>query len=273
MVDAGSRVQAVVLGCLVVGSVLLSGCIGSQTTQHFQKSVPAVAGTLVTVKNMNGRVVITGWNQSIVNVSAEKVSFGGQSELDKAVITVSEGSNTVAIETKYTGSSLNPPSVSYVIQVPVNAVVGSVESTNGQVQVHDVSGNVSISTTNGEVIVENVSGYVSVGTSNGHVSVLGTMGIRDLGTSNGAVEAEVRDFPGNTSITSSNGRVMLLINTGLNATFEFTTSNANIQTNDLPLSLIASGSTHLVGTLGGGGKRLTVTTSNGAILLYKLSIT
>lgn len=266
-----NKIYGTFLVVVLLFITVLSGCLGPQTTASFKRTYSVEAGTVMTVLNINGRVVVSEWNESVVNVSAEKVSFGGQEELNRAEVRVTEGANALAIETRYTGSSLNPPTVSYTIHVPANVTVTTVSSTNGQVQVMGVSGNVSVTTTNGEVILQNIQGYVSASTSNGHLLVRNVTGILGLETSNGAVEADVNGFSDGTHITTSNGAVTLWINASINGTFDFSTSNGGITNNGLPLTVVSSDQTHLVGTLGRGARHLTVTTSNGHIVLNKLA--
>ena len=86
------------------------------------------------------------------------------------------------------------------------------------------------------------------------------------------LNADIYDFQENISIITSNGRINLYINPSLNADIEIETSNGQIVTSGIILSLITNEEKHKVGTLGDGGNKITIKTSNGNINIYELEI-
>jgi hypothetical protein len=212
------------------------------------------------------------WDGQTISVNATKVSTGGQSELDKVEIQAVETNSSLTIQTKYTGSSVNPPSVDYQIQVPRNVTVVSVVTQNGAVDVRDVKGNISATSSNGRIYLANITGVVSASTSNGAIEVHSGLGVRTIETSNGGITVDVPQIVENASITTSNGAVILNINPAVNMTVDLSTSNARIMTNDVPLTLISQAENTFRGSLGSGKWRLVVSTSNGNIILNKLAV-
>ena len=91
-------------------------------------------------------------------------------------------------------------------------------------------------------------------------------------TANLGINAEVYDFKDNVSISTSNGGIIVYINTSLNANIEMTTSNGQISIKDVTLNIQSSEDKHIEGLLGEGGNLLDIQTSNGNINLYKLEI-
>ena len=158
------------------------------------------------------------------------------------------------------------------IKIPSYVTVDTLTTSNGAIIIKDVEGNITAHSSNGEINIENVEGYVTATTSNGRIDVKGTTGVNDLQTSNGAVNADIYDFLKNISITTSNGEIILYINPSLNADIEIVTSNGKITTSGIMLSLIVNEEKHKIGTLGDGGNKIFIKTSNGDIKVYDLEL-
>ena len=250
----------------------ISGCFGPQTTDYFNHEYEVGDNTILKVTTINGQIEINSYDGDTVTVNAIKKSSFGQEELDKIEIVVIEDENGLEIETKYFGQRLTIPSVDMNIKVPKNVTVNSVTTSNGDIQISSVKGNVIAKSSNGAIIIEDVSGYVSATTSNGKIDVKKTTGIKDLKTANLGINAEVYDFKDNVSISTSNGGITVYINTSLNANIEMTTSNGQISIKDVTLNIQSSEDKHIEGLLGEGGNLLDIQTSNGNINLYKLEI-
>jgi hypothetical protein len=261
----------IVLGIITI--ILIggfSGCVGPQTTDYFNGSYAANEQTILTVTNINGKVEITGWNETNVSVYAVKTSSFGKEELDKIEINVTSFGKYLDIVTKYTGLATIQGGVDISIKVPYIIYIQSVRTSNGAIQITDVKGDLKTSSSNGAIVIENVDGYVSAETSNGRVEVKGTTGIKKIRTSNAAVTAEVADLRDNASINTSNAAVTVYLNPSLNATIEMITSNGEITFEEISLNVELLEETHVLGSLGSGGRRLDIHTSNANIQLIKL---
>jgi DUF4097 and DUF4098 domain-containing protein YvlB len=110
-------------------------------------------------------------------------------------------------------------------------------------------------------------------TSDGSVRVSGRFDVLELRTSDGRVEVEAR--PGSQlreawDIRSSDGSVTLRMPADLAADVALHTSDGSITTN-IPIAVEGSFGRHdLHGKMNGGGKLLTIHTSDGSLTLDKL---
>jgi DUF4097 and DUF4098 domain-containing protein YvlB len=250
----------------------LSGCFEPLTTDYFNGDYEANENTVLKVTTLNGQIEITAWDEDTVSFNAVKKSSIGQEELDKVEINVIENENRIEIEAKYIGQRTTTPSVDMNIKVPRYVTVDSATTSNGAVQISGTKGDVKATSSNGAIIIENVDGYVSATTSNGRIEVKGTTGIKDLTSSNLGINAEVYDFQENITISTSNGGITVYVNPSLNSDINMETSNGQISISGITLNLTISEEKHKSGTLGDGGNRISIQTSNGNIKLYELDI-
>ncbi|HEY2804795.1 MAG TPA: DUF4097 family beta strand repeat-containing protein [Gemmatimonadales bacterium] len=127
---------------------------------------------------------------------------------------------------------------------------------------------------NGDVEVRGATGPVEARAVNGSVELETTAGEAEGESVNGSVRAVVRG-QGHESLrfTSVNGLVDVTVPANLDADLEASTVNGSINS-DFPITI--SGGTmmrrqRLEGVIGHGGRRLTMTSVNGAIRLRKIS--
>ncbi len=260
-------ILAVAVACLVAG---VSGCImpGTRSIETVTLHYQMTSGQEIDVMNSNGNIHIVAYNGSNLTVQAKKMTYGGSGDLKNINVSIVEENNHVRIRTVFTGSSISPQrQVDYTISVPRNVSVGAVSTSNNQITVSGVRGDVVASTSNAQILIENVDGFVSASTSNAHIGLTGTSGIAHVQTSNAAINTEVFGLANSTVIQTSNAAITISILPTLNATLDLQTSDSSIHTSGVPLVVTTSEGNHLVGTLGSGGKHLTVQTSNAEIIV------
>jgi hypothetical protein len=151
-----------------------------------------------------------------------------------------------------------------------------VHSSNGSVEVNDVKGHMSFRTSNGSVHAENSRGGLEAETSNGGIHVhLGDseagQAIR-LTTSNGPIDVQL-DTPRANDVVAhtSNGSVTVRMADLSAAALHAATSATGSIRSDFPI--VTSGKlsgSRIDGTIGSGGPRIELTTSNGNIRLVKI---
>lgn len=163
--------------------------------------------------------------------------------------------------------------------VHLGRINGNVDahSSNGTIEVQDVKGDVNFTTSNGSVHADNVEGAFEAETSNGGIrahlrNTPGGHAIR-LNTSNGAIDLEVDALHQNDVIAStSNGPITVRMPANVGASVHASTNSGGSVRSDFDV-LIHSGeiSKHRIeGTIGGGGPKIDLTTSNGSIALLKI---
>lgn len=89
---------------------------------------------------------------------------------------------------------------------------------------------------------------------------------------NDGISAEIVDIKKSNTIQTTNGGIIVYINSLINADIEITTINGDISVEDIQISIIESSSKYFKGTIGNGGNTISITTTNGGIKVYELEI-
>lgn len=138
--------------------------------------------------------------------------------------------------------------MSYRVQVPSSYDL-TLNASNGAVNVTDVRGNINAETANGSIRLTDLGGRVRARTSNGstHVQVSGTKW----------------DGEG-LSVVTANGSARLDLPQNFSAELAVSTNNGGINI-DFPVTVEGRLGRSVETTLGTGGPRLEVRTSNGSV--------
>ncbi len=243
---------------------LLAIAAALQGTPDFHWSGVIAPGKTIEIKGVNGeiRAVSTSGNQ--VEVTADKRSR--RSDLSSVEIRVVQdaggvticalypsrrGDNTCAAGSGGQNSDNNDVTVDFQVKVPAGVKFDG-RTVNGSVSATGLRADAWASTVNGSVEVE-TTGEAEAQTVNGDVRV--TMGRID-GT-------------GSMRFSTVNGRVEVSIPDGIGLNVSASTTNGDIST-DFPLTVHGRfGPRQLSGTIGGGGRSLSLQTVNGDIELRK----
>jgi DUF4097 and DUF4098 domain-containing protein YvlB len=131
-------------------------------------------------------------------------------------------------------------------------------------------GRLSIDTGSGDVIGTDVRATdLKVDTGSGSVKLSGGIsGVVSLDTGSGDVSIALTRDLREVSIESGSGDVTLHMPEGIGADLDVETSSGDIET-DFPVSITRHEEDHLRGTIGGGGARIRVDASSGAVRLLK----
>jgi DUF4097 and DUF4098 domain-containing protein YvlB len=270
----------------------LSLAADSRYHEDFHYSYAQSPGGRLSVENFNGSVEISGWDQNSVDVSGTKYA-DSETRLHDVRIDISNQSNGVQIRTlRPDRDHRGHTGAKYVIWVPRQTELERIHSSNGTMRVETIDGNMTLDTSNGSVHLSDIHGNVDANSSNGSVEVRKVEGRMSFETSNGSVRAE--NVHGGIHAHTSNGSVDLEFETPQIGDLTASTSNGGI-TVHLPASTNATISAHtsghdriysdfdvtvrgslsasrLEGTLGGGGPRIELSTSNGNIRLARSTL-
>ena len=291
MVMLNSLVSALVLfGCQAV--VWFGG-----TTEHveeLEKSLSFEGVELVKLRNVNGSVRITSWEEPQVLVKATKKVKATNEEKAKEYaqeveIRIEKVGDAIEIVTEHPKgrkpSFIKNVSVQYDVTMPkeanldasstnggmnVTGIIGETEArtTNGSVKIIGCEGKLTVKTTNGRVELEEVSGNVGAKTSNGGISAGLAMidGESEFETTNGSLDVRIEkgDSVPLTAHTT-NGSITVELPSDFAADVEAKTTNGHIRS-DLPITVAGKISkTSLQGELNGGGPLMKLKTTNGNI--------
>ena len=258
------RVLAVLgLAPLAVGllPVLASGA------ESFRWQGRVGAGQAIEVKGVNGRIEAEPASGSEVEVRAVKRARRSDPEsVDVRVVEHGGGVTICAVYPTPDGQRPNECApgeggrmstrdndvqVDFIVRVPAGVnFVG--RTVNGEIEARGLPADAEAHTVNGGVVVE----------AAGH-----TVGR----TVNGSIEARMgrADWTGEAEFRTVNGTITLELPAGTGADVDARTVNGGIQT-DFPLQVTGRVSRRrMSGTIGGGGRKLTLETVNGAIHLRR----
>ena len=226
-------------------------------------------GRWINVRNLNGTIEVEAGTSDKVEVTATRhtrrgdpdfvrfeVKKYGVNEQDVLVCAL-WGENSSCSDLSYRsrserGSRENEVSVQFRVRVPRGVKVAA-HSVNGEVSVEGATAEVDAETTNGSILVATTGGPVNARTTNG--SVRAAMGKFDLKsdlvfeTTNGSVIAEfAQDIDAEVDLSTVNGRFLT----------------------DFPVTISGRiDPRRLRATLGKGGPRIRMSTTNGNVELRK----
>jgi hypothetical protein len=237
-------------------------------TDSFRWQGRVAAGQAVEVKGVNGRIAAEPGGGSEVEVHATK--RGRRHDPASVDVRVVEHGGGVTICAVYptpagqrpnecapgSGGRMstrdNDVQVDFTVRVPAGVhFIG--RTVNGEIDARDLPGDAEAHTVNGGVTVE-AAGHALARTVNG--SIRARMGRAD--------------WTGDAEFATVNGGITLELPAGTGADVEARTVNGGIET-DFPLEVRGRVSRRrMSGTIGGGGRKLTLETVNGAIHLRRL---
>jgi hypothetical protein len=253
---------------LVVAAFLCVATVAVAAAQDFNWHGRLAAGKRLEVKGVNGdvRAVLASGAEAVVN--ARKHSR--RSDPDEVEIKVVESEDGITICAVYptprrareendcapgdrwhSNTENNDVVVDFEVQVPAGV------EFNGK-------------TVNGEMSAEGLKGDAHVSTVNGSVRVT-TTGLAEASTVNGSVYAQMgrADWTDDLEFSTVNGGITLILPGKLDTEVRASTVNGEIET-DWPLMVSGRFSNRRIrGTIGAGGRALSLSTVNGEIRLKK----
>jgi DUF4097 and DUF4098 domain-containing protein YvlB len=243
---------------LTLAALAVTSCtlpLSAEARDEWKRSYPLDKGGSVEIRNTNGEIRVEPTDGNTVDVVAVRVARAGTDEdarnaLKRMEITETIAPNRVALDSTkgWTGLDIHTSKhVEYVVRVPKWAHV-TLESTNGELLVSGMTGTVRLETTNGEIRATALEGSVRAETTNGDV----TLDLAKLGDD------------GVTCVTT-NGEVDVRLPASAKASLEIQTNNGDIETHGLAVTVSEKDRKDLRATIGGGGPKIKVETTNGDI--------
>lgn len=244
-------------------AILMAASAGAATFEGtFDRTFDVRPGTLFTLDNMNGRVIVRAWNEPRVRVHAFKRATCRDSQearkaFDALNIVPTVTADALRIQTKaprrdnglfdwIAGTNVNI-NVDYEITVP-RAMDVEIDNTNGAIDMSDLRGSMRVSNTNGHIECARCGGSI------------------EAETTNGAIRAELAEVTRGKAVRleTTNGDLTLALPRSVAAWIDASTTNGSIRT-DLPVSTTDLRRNALRGTVNGGGSEVRLRTTNGSI--------
>ncbi len=253
---------------LLTVAALCCVALATAAAQDFNWHGRIAAGKRLEVKGVSGdvRAVLASGAEAVVNAK----KHARRSDPDEVEIKVVESDAGITIcavyptpararqentcepgDSWHSSTDNNDVVVDFDVQVPAGVVF------NGQ-------------TVNGEMSAEGLKGDVRASTVNGSVRVT-TTGLAEASTVNGSVYAQMgrADWTNDLEFSTVNGGITLILPGKLDTEIRANTVNGDIET-DWPLTISGRFSQRrLRGTIGAGGRGLSLSTVNGEIRLKK----
>jgi len=248
------------LGVLAVAAALAAP---SARGEEFRWSGTVAPGKVLEIKGVNGGIEARPASGGEVEVTATKA--GRRSDPSQVEIKVVEHADGVTICAVYPNPEEGRPNECR----PGSG--GHMNTRNNDVKVEftvRVPEGVRFvgRTVNGSVEAEGLTADAEVYSVNGGVTVTSS-GLARAETVNGSITASMgrADWSGPLELKTVNGTISVELPASTSARVEASTVNGGIDT-DFPLTVTGRlGPRHVSGTIGGGGRDLTLETVNGAI--------
>jgi DUF4097 and DUF4098 domain-containing protein YvlB len=226
------------------------------------------------VETHDANVLIEAWDQN--KIEARITTRGWHIGSGGLEIVEHQEGNAVVLELRephHANFSMGIEHRRTVVDIHMpRSVKVSVHSSDGDVSAKGLEGELEFMTGDGRLNLDDIDGNLRAHTRDGSVRVSGRFDVVELGSSDGRVELEAR--PGSMlreawNVRSSDGSVTIRLPGDLAADIALHTSEGGIVTN-IPIVVEGSFGRHDVqGKLNGGGRLLTVHTSDGSLTLDK----
>ncbi|MDQ3011963.1 MAG: hypothetical protein M3X11_14805 [Acidobacteriota bacterium] len=217
------------------------------------KTITLAPGSNVRVSSINGFVIIETSDSDRAEINIQ-VKASSQEAMDRRPIIVDNTANSLTIRTENDREGKRGWDRGWVrhevrLRLP-RAISLKVSSVNGKVEVGQITGEIAVSSVNGRVDIAQAGTATELSSINGHTSV----SIKRIGE-------------GGLRVTSINGGVEIGLPESTNADVEVRSVNGGINA-DIPINVIGEMRRgQLIGKLGSGGAKITVTSVNGGVTL------
>ncbi len=278
-------------------ALFLAGCElenfgDSQRYQEdFQQSHPLKAGGRLYLENFNGSVDIAGWDRETIDISGTKYA-STERAVNAIKVDVVVSGDSVRIRTVRPSERWGNMGARYTIRVPRKTTLDKIATSNGSIEVGLIDAPVRVTTSNGAIRADNLTSGLEAHTSNGSVTLEEVKGDLEATTSNGSIRAELagtangrpvrlRTSNGSIDLTldsvgtggvvasTSNASITLRLPSAASADLDASTSNGSIN-NEFENNFRGRTEKHrLEGSIGSGGARVELHTSNGRIQILK----
>lgn len=222
------------------------------------------------MKTGDGNVRVEVWDRKDVEARLETVGYAINKDF---TLIERQVGDRVEIEAKFPSTSWNlgigRRSLDFVVRVPREATL-DISTGDGHVRVTSVKGESRLHTGDGAIEATGLDGRLVASSGDGRITVAGRFDELDIHTGDGSVEASV--LPGSTvatawSVRTGDGSVTLRLPDGFKANLSADTGDGRVTMN-VPVTLSGRlDSSHVRGSLNGGGGSLTIHTGDGAIRL------
>jgi hypothetical protein len=243
----------------------------SAAAQDFRKSYEVGQGGSISVRNVSGDVIVTGYEGETVLV------LGFKEGRDRDLVQVEDNSagNKVDVRARYPQNCDCNASIRFEVKVPRGDYkFDAISSVSGDVEVTGVSGELRVRSTSGNVTVKGVAGAVNASSTSGNVYVGEINGTVSGRSTSGDVEVEIAQLSGagDMEFASTSGNVRVKLPSNLDADVRMSTTSGGLKT-DFPLTIEEperGPGRRAAGRVGGGSRNLRLSSTSGSVSLLMM---
>jgi RNase P/RNase MRP subunit p29 len=197
-------IAAIIAAAPLCAQVLvLQPAPGAKATET--RTLPLAAGAPLKVKNVNGRIHVTGWDRPEVEFTGAFTPGRGQEQV-KVVLESKDGG--LEIRGEYPRNTSNGPVVEMDLKVPRSALP-TLETVNGEVLLKDVAGKATCRSVNGGIVLEGAAGALTLETVNGGIQGRGLGEVLSARTVNGSIRLSAQGLKGRVVASTLNGSLRI----------------------------------------------------------------
>ncbi|WP_118197097.1 DUF4097 family beta strand repeat-containing protein [Albibacterium indicum] len=138
-------------------------------------------------------------------------------------------------------------------------------TSGGSIRLDNLSGNIDVKTSGGSIKGDRIDGALHASTSGGSIDLGSLTCVLDASTSGGSVTASLMKLPGDVNLSTSAGSVNLTI--PRNAAADLNLKGMRVNANNLNNFKGTNSKGKLIGSMNGGGKQISASTSAGSVNL------
>ncbi len=225
----------------------------------------------------NGQVTASASEDTGVTVNITRYAYGrNKADATKRVqeITLLDTleANDWSLEAILPGIN-SPCGASFDARGPARTQL-NIQTSNGKVTLSGFSNGVSVLTSNAQVILTATGGDAQIITTNGKVTVQVHSGGMSIQTSNGDIDCDLALLPATKSavLNTTSGKVTLRLPPDVSATIEATTTNGTVVITGYRVEYEEQSQNHIRARIGSGAAPVSITTSNGDIVIQSRSL-
>jgi hypothetical protein len=216
----------------------------------WEKRFELPPGGHVSVVNVQGSVLVEGWDRAEVEATVAMRSEAPTDQLDDVQVAVEASHGSVALHTLYPSGLDTPIRVEYRLRVPRQVHLDELSTLDGDIVVHDVEGAMSAHNLHGDIEAINLAGSVTAHALTGNILI----SLSSLPDPRLPIQ-----------IATINGNVDVLLPPQANANLELSTVAGNIVGNYVFQVSSTPGDSTRRAQVGAGGVRVELRTVRGNI--------
>jgi len=243
---------------LFLSLAILAGCrwtaaaAEQEVTQEINKSITLAAGSMVKISGINGPVTVETGEGDRAEIDI-KIRAASREALERKPLTVENTANSLTIRTVDEGRGRDREWVRHEVHLKLpRALSMNISGVNGAVDVGPIEDEIVISGINGRVDVAQAGTATNLSGINGGIKI----SLARLGE-------------GGLHVSGINGGVEIGFPPSIDADVDVSAVNGSVDS-DLPITLLGELKRgQLKGTIGSGGKRISISGINGGVKLRR----